>query len=501
MNGLTLADLQYFLPELILVTFALIVLLTGKKNKYSSVHFYLAIGALLVAQAITATQLGVNVTLNYGTIEINTFSIFLKMVFMVLSIITLWGSKNFADSISFGKEYYGLILFATVGLTMIGSAGDLITLFIAFELTSISTYALPLIDKRNEHGREAALKYFINGSFATGLVLFGLSLLYGLSGTVLLKEMVPILSEVGYEPITVVALGFLVAGFGYKMAIVPFHLWAPDVYEGSPAPVTSFLAGVTKKGAFVVALKVFLATLIVIKIQVSILLGILAIITMTVGNVVALMQKNIKRMLAYSSVAHAGNILVGLAIITELSVAGAILHIIAHGLMTIGIFFGILYVANTRGGYELEDFTGLRRLAPWTAFGLFIILLSLAGVPPFIGFWSKMVIVVSAFELGSWYMILALALVLNSALSLVYYARVIRVMYMTNKDAEFKVATNHSTVISTREITAATTEGGKLTTNSYSIALYVCVLLITVTGLFPEQLVAISREAARFIIP
>ena len=481
MNGLTLADLQYFLPEFILVTLALAILLTSRKNKSSFLHFYLAMGALLGALVLTTTQLGLNVILNYGTVEINTFSILLKMVFLVLSIITLWGSKDFASSIALGKEYYGLLLFATVGLTVLGSAGDLITLFIAFELTSISTYALPLIDKRNQHGGEAALKY-INGSFATGLVLFGLSLIYGLTGTVLLKEIALILGSGGYEPITVVALAFLVAGFGYKMAIVPFHLWAPDVYEGSPTPVTSFLAGVTKKGAFVVALKIFLATLIVIKAQVSVLLGILAVLTMTVGNVVALMQKNTKRMLAYSSVAHAGNILVGVAIITELSVAGSILHIIAHGLMTIGIFFGILYVANLRGGYELEDFAGLRQVAPWTAFGLLVILLSLAGVPPFIGFWGKMVMVVSAFELGSWYMFLALALVLNSALSLVYYARVIRVMYMANKDVEYKMSTNQSNVINIKEFTAATTENGKLKTSSYSIALYISVLLITVTG-------------------
>lgn len=488
MNALTFTDLLYFLPELILITFALAILLIGNKGKSGVLHFYLAIGALLGALFLTLTQLGSNAILNFGTIEINTFSLLLKMVFIIFGMIILWGSKDFAGSISLGKEYYGLILFATVGLTMLGSAGDMITLFIAFELTSIATYALPLIDKRNEHGREAALKYFINGAFATGLVLYGLSLLYGLTGTVLLKEIALILGSIGYEPIIVVALGFLVAGFGYKMAIVPFHLWAPDVYEGSPTPVTSFLAGVTKKGAFVVALKIFLATLIVIKIQVSILLAILAVLTMTVGNVVALMQKNTKRMLAYSSVAHAGNILVGLAIITELSIAGSILHIIAHGLMTIGIFFGILYIANLRGGYELDDFTGLRRVAPWTAFGLFIILLSLAGIPPFIGFWGKMVIVVSAFELGNWYAFLALALVLNSALSLVYYARIIRVMYMTSKDVESEMAT-------------ATNESGQLRISSYNIALYVCVLLITVTGLFPEQLVAISREAARFIVP
>lgn len=500
MNALTFADLQYFIPELILTTFALVILLISRKNR-SGIHFQLAMGALLGALVVTITQLGSNVIMNFGTIEINTFSHLLKMLFIILSIVILWGSKDFASSIELGKEYYGLILFATVGLTMLGSAGDLITLFIAFELTSISTYALPLIDKRNQHGGEAALKYFINGAFATGLVLFGLSLLYGLTGTVVLKEMTPLLGTVGYEPIIVVALAFLVAGFGYKMAIVPFHLWAPDVYEGSPTPVTSFLAGVTKKGAFVVGLKIFLATLIVIKMQISVLLGILAVITMTVGNVVALTQKNTKRMLAYSSVAHAGNILVGLAIITELAVAGSIMHIIAHGLMTIGIFFGILYVANLRGGYELENFAGLRRVAPWTAFGLFVILLSLAGIPPFIGFWGKMIIVVSAFELGNWYMFLALALVLNSALSLVYYARLIRVMYMDSKDAESEMGINHNIVIKGRELTAATNESGKLRISSYNIALYVCVLLITVTGFFPEQLVAISREAARFIIP
>ena len=500
MEGLTLQQLQYFLPEIILVTFGLVVILISSRNKESNLHFFLTISALVGALIVTISQLGTDVIFSFGTIEINTFSLLLKIFFIILGILTVWASKDFANTIAFAKEYYGLILFATVGLTMVGTAGDLITLFIAFELTSISTYALPLIDKKNEHGKEAAVKYFITGAFATGLVLFGLSLLYGLTGTVLLKDMAPILLEGGSQPLLVVSFALIVAGFGYKMTLVPFHLWAPDVYEGSPTPVTSFLAAATKKGAFVVALKIFITTLVAIKLQVSILLAIIAVITMTVGNAVALMQNNTKRMLAYSSVAHAGNILVGLAIITELAVAGAILHIIAHGLMTIGIFFGILYVAEKRGGYDLEHFAGLRTVAPWTAFGLFLMLLSLAGVPPFVGFWSKMVIVVSAFELGSWYIYLALALVLNSALSLVYYARVIKVMYMA-KDVEVAVPTQ-ITVDTGRDYTAATIEpGARGERGSYIMVLYACAILITLTGFFPEQLVAISREAARFIIP
>lgn len=480
MTGITLHDLTFLTPEILMLVFAIVILLLPKKS--GNLAYVLSIIGSAVAVVLCVLLWGSDVVIA-NTYEVNAFALVFKVVFLILALITLIGSRDFTQSLRYAKEYYALIMVATTGLMALGSVGDFISLFVAFELVSIATYALPLIDPNEENGKEAALKYFIMGAFSSGLILYGFSLLYGFTGTMSITGVVEALSTNGIEPIVLVAMVLCLAGFGYKMALVPFHLWAPDTYQGAPAPVSGFLAGITKKGAFVVAFKIFLVTLVAIKMDVSILLGIIAALTMTVGNIVALMQKNVKRMMAYSSVAHAGNILVGLAIFTQMSNAGAMLHIIAHGLMTVGAFYAIYIVSKRFGGDDLEHFSGLSRTAPWTAFAFMLILLSLAGVPPFLGFWSKMVIVVSAFEVGGWFIALALILVLNSALSLVFYARVIKVMYMGAPPEHVPPKKRF-------------TDGG-----SYLIGLYLSLIILTVTGLFPNQVMALCMEAIRFIIP
>ncbi len=482
MTGITLQDLVLLAPEILVVLVAIVIALLPKTQK--TLSYVLSLLAVVVAIVMCFVLWGTDLTIINNSYDVNAFALVVKGIFLVLSFVTLLGSKDFTEKLDFAKEYYSFILVATAGLMALGSAADFITLFVAFELISIATYALPLIDPEEENGKEAALKYFITGAFSSGLILYGLSLLYGYTGTMNINDVVVALTSAGsLQPIVIIALVLSLAGFGYKMALVPFHLWAPDTYQGAPAPVSAFLAGVTKKGALVVAFKIFLVSLVAIKLDVSLILGVIAVLTMTVGNIVALMQNTVKRMMAYSSVAHAGNILVGLAIFTQMSNAGALLHIIAHGLMTVGAFFAIYIVSKRFGGDDLEHFSGLRKTAPWTAFAFMLILLSLAGVPPFLGFWSKMVIVVSAFEVGGWFVFLALMLVLNSALSLVYYARVIKVMYM----GEPQQPLNPKKKVS---------EGG-----TYEIALYVSLILLTITGLFPNQLMSICTEAISFIIP
>lgn len=490
--------LYYLTPEIGLSLVGCILLLVGAYTKKRTVIFTLALVSLLAALAVALSFLGVKATILYQSIEINTFSQLIKAVFLVLSILTLWASWDFLEETPYPGEYCTFILFATIGLMVLGSAGDLLTLFLAFELTSISTYTLPLITPDNGRGREAAVKYFITGAFSTGLVLFGISLLYGMTGSLVLTDLAQGLSRMGVQPLSLAAVALLTAGFGYKMSIAPFHLWAPDVYQGAPTPVTAFLAGITKKGAFVAGFKILLVTMVAVKLQITVILAVLAVLTMTMGNVVALMQEDLKRMMAFSSIAHAGNILVGLAVFTPLAVAGSILHITAHGLMTIGIFFGIYFVAGEKEGHHLDKWSGLRRSAPLTAAALFIILLSLAGVPPFLGFWSKMVLVLAALEAGGWYTLLALILVLNSALSLVYYARVIRVMYM---DSGTQAGQEQEVESQLTETYAGAALEQKKERGSYFIGMYACALIITLVGLFPEKLVALSTAAARFIIP
>lgn len=467
-------------PYIILLVFAVVIVLLPKPSR--TLAYVLSLVGIGLSGVSSALLWGTDTTLLNGSFEINNFSVVVNLIFLLLSFVVVLGSHTFCQNLRYTKdrarEYYALIMFATIGLMALGSVTDFITLFVAFELVSIATYVLPLIDCADPRGKEAAIKYFLMGAFSSALILYGLSLLYGYTGSLRIETVAAQLADTGtlFQPIILISVILILAGFGYKMALVPFHLWAPDTYHGSPSPVSAFLAGVTKKGAFVVSLKVFLVALVALQKDVFIILSIIAILTMCVGNCVALMQTCVKRMMAYSSIAHAGYILVGIAIATQMAVAGAMIHIIAHGLMVAGSFFVIYLISESIGGEDLDDFRGLNKKAPYTAFAFMIILLSLAGVPPFLGFWSKMVMVVASFQYGGWYIVLAVFLVLNSALSLVFYARIIKTMYM-----DPPLEKNEGKLVREK--------------NSYTVAIYIVVILLTVTGLFPNQVLEICTTA------
>lgn len=472
-------------PYIILLVFAVVIILLPKPSR--KLAYILSLTGIGLAGVVSAMLWGTDTTLLNNAFEINSFSVVVNIIFLLLSFVIVAGSYTFCQNLRYTKdrarEYYALIMFATIGLMALGSVTDFITLFVAFELVSIATYVLPLIDCADPRGKEAAIKYFLMGAFSSALILYGLSLLYGYTGSLNIQVVASRLADAGtlFQPIILIAVILMLAGFGYKMALVPFHLWAPDTYTGSPSPVSAFLAGVTKKGAFVVSFKVFLIALVALQDDVFILLSIIAIITMCVGNCVALMQTSVKRMMAYSSIAHAGYILVGIAIFTQMAVAGSLMHIIAHGLMTAGAFFAIYQISESIGGEDLTDFQGLNQKAPFTAFAFMVILLSLAGVPPFLGFWSKMVMVVASFQYGGWCVGLAVFLVLNSALSLVFYARVIKTMYMDPPLPE-----NEDKVVNKN--------------TSYTVAMYISMIILTVTGLFPNEILRICTEAVGCLI-
>lgn len=472
-------------PYIILLVFAVVIVLLPKPSR--KLAYAMSMIGIALAGVVSALLWGTDTEILNGTLQINSFSIVVNLIFLLLSFVVVAGSHTFCENLRYTKDrargYYALIMFATIGLMALGSVTDFITLFVAFELVSIATYVLPLIDCADPRGKEAAIKYFLMGAFSSALILYGLSLLYGYTGTLNIAEVASKLGNLDtlFQPIMLIAVILMLAGFGYKMALVPFHLWAPDTYTGSPAPVSAFLAGVTKKGAFIVSFKVFLVALVALQKDVFIILSIIAIITMCTGNCVALMQTNVKRMMAYSSIAHAGYIFVGIAIFTQMAVAGSLMHIIAHGLMTAGAFFAIYLIAESVGGEDLDDFSGLNKTAPYTAFAFMVILLSLAGVPPFLGFWSKMVMVVASFQYGGWCILLAVFLVLNSALSLVFYARVIKTMYM---DPPLEKNANKVIIEKT----------------SYTVAIYVSMIILTVTGLFPNEVLKICTEAVSCLI-
>lgn len=481
MNSLTLEQLILLLPELLLLVLAVVIMLLPKQAR--GFAWVLAAGGLAVDTIMCLSLWGVDQLVLGGAFAINAFTVFVQVMLLGLALINIIGSYDFTNRLYRAREYYALLLCAMLGLLLIPGATDFLTLVIAFELSSLSTYTLPLIERDNPRGGEAALKYFLNGAFASALILYGLSLLYGFTGTLSIEGSAQVLDLLGLHPLPILACVLMLAGFGYKMALVPMHNWAADVYQGSSSPTSGFLSGVTQKGAFIVAIKLLLVTYVAFSSFTALLFGLLCVVTMTVGNVLALRQKDVKRMIAYSSVAHAGNIGVGFAVGTTIGVAGSFVHILAHALMTVGIFFALRLVWERKGGTSMEHFRGLGRQMPALSAAMMLILFSYGGVPPLLGFWGKMIMVVAALGLGGWYTVLALVLVLNSALSLVYYAAVIREMYM--RPAELPLL----------EQPAKASRG----VGSYQVALWLSVALLLGIGLLPNLLTELGLEAASAI--
>ncbi len=491
-------DYALVAPELLLVIFALIIPLIGLFAVKDNAKALGGLGliALLAAFALTLQLIGVDQTL-FEVYKVDSYSLFFKLVFLTVGILVAIASILYVGKEPHQAEYYSLLLLAIVGMMVVASASDLITLFVGLELASLSTYALAAFVKRDPECSEAAMKYFLIGALSSALALYGISLIYGITGTTNLLLAAKSQAIVAFEPVAVIAAVFLIAGFGFKMAAVPFHMWAPDTYQGAPTTVSAFLAAGSKKMGFAAAFKIFIIALIAIKANWTLLFGIIAAITMTLGNVVAVAQTSIKRMLAYSSIGQAGYIMVGLAVATPLGVASGLLQAFAHGIMKAGAFiaaaavtymlvrdYGSKYRAQTNGGEistdDIEAYAGLGKRAPITAFCMLIFLLSLAGVPPLFGFVSKFWIVMAAIQAGGSAVWLAVILVLNSALSVYYYVRVIRYMY----------------VVPARE--AAVVRGEPA---AFTVPLVIATVALFALGLWPDKIVSFAMDAARAIIP
>ena len=432
------------IPELIVVLTGLIVVFFGLFLPLRVKKGLGCISALaLIASIVYILKSGVLSTSEragiyfYEAYAIDSLSQFFKLVFLAVSLIVVIASiKRYEDN-KYQDEYYGLLLFATFGMMIVASSNDLVTLFIGFELASMSTYVLAGFDKTNPKSLEAAMKYFIIGSVSSAIMLFGLSLLYGVTGTTNIEGISAYVAVNGIADATGIAiLVFLIAGFAFKMALVPFHMWAPDTYEGAPTMISAMLAAGSKKMGFVAAFKVFIVALIALRLDLQSVFFILAIITMTYGNVVAISQKSIKRMLAYSSVAQAGYIAMAFVIMTPLAMGAGMLYILSHAFMKSGAFIAVGAVThmlwtrnkNVENADYLKNFAGLSQRAPYTAFAMLIFVFALAGIPPTAGFVSKFFLFSSAIQAG--YIALVVVAILNSALSLYYYARLVKYMYV-----------------------------------------------------------------------
>ena len=366
----------------------------------------------------------------------DAFGGFFAIAMLIVAIFTTVGSFNYMRKKNYPAVYYSLILLSTIGMVLVAYSTDLVMLFVAWELMSIPTYVLVGFMKKNPSSNEAALKYFLFGALSSAIIVYGISLSYGLTGSTNIGEVIQGYATLDSSllPLALLSVGMFIAGFGFKMGLVPFHQWLPDTYEGAPPTITTLLAAGTKKAGFAATIRIVVLGMVVLNLDWTLALGVIAVMTMTIGNIAAIMQKNLARMLAYSSIAHAGYILIGLAVApySPLGLQGSLYQILNHAVMKGAAFIAVAGIVTTLAVTNIDKLKGLGRRMPITSLGLVISLFALAGVPPLAGFWSKIMLFGGALDAGStiwWAPWLAIAGVLNSALSLAYYGWITRKMY------------------------------------------------------------------------
>jgi NADH-quinone oxidoreductase subunit N len=380
-----------------------------------------------------------------GMVVVDKFALFFTAIFTVCSLATILVSGGYMNRFGIGRaEWLAMLFFAISGMFVLVSAYDLIAVFIGIELMSMPIYVMVASRRRDFLANEAAMKYFLLGAFAIAFFLYGMSLLYGLLGTLNFKGMLMEIADRGlakYPPF-LLAVGLIMVGFVFKVAAVPFHMWVPDVYQGAPSPVTGFMAAAVKAASFAAFLRLFYMSFMPGRAHWVGIVIVLAILTMTLGNITALVQRNIKRMLAYSSIAHAGYILIGMAAISLDSTAAAasvMFYTTTYAIMTIGTFALVSAIerrSDTRG-LEIDDYAGLGLRRPFLGFAMALFMFALAGIPPTAGFFAKYYVFSAAVSKGLvWLVVLG---VLNSALSLYYYLRVVVVMYMKKAEDDVPI--------------------------------------------------------------
>ncbi len=422
------------LPELVLALLAclLFVLVPFVPKEKRELLGYFSIGSLIVSGLLIIPLWGKNVSAFSGMIVLDAYAIFFKVLFLVIALLVILISTLYLkiERVHLG-EYYGLVLFATVGMMLMPASSDLLSFYLSLELMSMSFYILAAFMRKDAKSVEAGMKYFLTGVFTSGLILYGVAFLYGAAGTTNLKAIQAFLSQanISGSPTLILGLILLTAGFAFKIAAVPFHMWAPDVYEGAPTTVTAFLSAGSKAATFAAMVRVFISGLSFSYGTWWQFLWIIAVLTMTVGNVAALLQTNVKRLLAYSSIAHAGYILIGLIAASQVGLASILIYLVAYIFMTIGAFTMIILLCkfNSRGD-QISDFKGLARTHPAVAAAFVLFALSLIGIPPTAGFIGKLFLFNAAIQGGFYW--LAIIGILNSTISLYYYFKIVMAMYM-----------------------------------------------------------------------
>ncbi len=469
-----LPDLNPVMPEILMTAFALIVLLLDLLIKKKEAVAVISIAGVSI---ISLSLLKTTGSTFGGMYIADGYSTFFKIIFFINVILTILISIKYIaiERVNYG-EYYSLILFSTIGMMIMASASDLITLYLGLELMALSTYVLAGFIRHNLKSTESALKYFLLGAFSSGFLLYGISIVYGLTGTTDLKAIATFITERGLSGnlSLLLAIAMLTVAFGFKIAAAPFHMWAPDVYEGAPTSITAFMSVGPKAAGFAVIGRVFMIAFAAVKADWATILIPVSILTMAVGNIVALSQTNIKRMLAYSSIAHAGYALLGIITANSEGISSMMNYLFIYAFMNIGAF-AVIIMLRSEGikGEDLSDYEGLSKTHPMAAALMLIFMFSLTGIPPTAGFIGKLYVFMAAINAGyTWLVIIA---VIFSAISAYFYLRVVMYMYMRDPKAELPLTTSF--------------------TNGLALAVTTAAVLII--GVFPTMLVEFARAALK----
>jgi len=468
---MNVADLIFILPEIVLLSAVCVVLIASAyvNDKQQTILYQLTLTSLLVASGLSFTITNEHsVFALYNMVVSDPLSNLLKTLLTVISAVVLVYSKSYLQGRNLFKgEYFVLMMTAVMGMMVMVSAAHLVTIYLGLELLSLSLYGMVAFQRNSNQASEAAMKYFVLGALASGLLLYGMSMIYGATGVLNLQQIsANIVSIQEHRQFLVFGLAFVVAGIAFKLGAAPFHVWMPDVYQGAPTSVTLFISTAPKLAAFAMVMRLLVDGLGGLHADWQGMLIFFAMLSIAFGNIVAIAQTNLKRMLAYSAIAHVGFLLLGVLAGNEQGYAAALFYITTYVIMSLAGFGVILLLART--GFEadqLQDLKGLHTHKPWQAFLMLIVMLAMAGVPPFLGFWAKWSVLMQVVNAG--FVWLAIYAVIFSVIGAFYYLRIIKLMYFDTPDHDFSLETG----------------------TDMQIALSINALLILALGLFPSALI------------
>ncbi|MCH7487488.1 MAG: NADH-quinone oxidoreductase subunit N [Proteobacteria bacterium] len=446
MDAITLSVIAS-VPEIIVIVGACVLLMFAATpgRRFGPLLFWSSLATVIAAAAATFALAGEPRLVYSGMFVVDDFSVFFKAVFYLATGLCVLMSPRYLDEENIARgEYYVLLLFALSGMMIMASGMDLLSIYVGMELQALCIYVLTGFIRKEKRSNEAALKYVILGSVSSGIFLYGLSLMYGITGTTQLTDMATALASGGAnDPALMLATVFLVTGLLFKVGAVPLHMWVPDVYEGAPTTITAFMSVGPKAAAFAILLRIFLDAMAPAAEIWVVIVAVIAVLTMALGSFVALVQSKIKRMLAYSSIAHAGFVLLGLVAGGPDGVASVMLYLLIYVFMNLGIFAIIIMMrTGDISGEAIEDYAGFAKSHRGLALLMLIFLFSLAGIPPTAGFFAKFYILVAVVEQG--YVALAVIAVLLSAVSAYFYIRIVMLMYMKEEARPFELALSPS---------------------------------------------------------